>query len=72
MYGAAQIAGGQLLEVPNVSKLGFWEAAIGAVTVDDNTLNLSGRTAILDTGTSESQKPFMTHTMLTQYSKHSL
>jgi Eukaryotic aspartyl protease len=37
--------------LPNVNKNGFWEAAVDAVTVSGNNLGLTGRTAILDTGT---------------------
>ncbi|KAF4571485.1 peptidase A1 family protein [Pleurotus pulmonarius] len=40
-----------LTEVPNVSRQGFWEAAMPAVSVDGTDLGLNGRTAILDTGT---------------------
>lgn len=35
----------------NVNTQGFWEGAMGAVTVNGNDLGLDGRTAILDTGT---------------------
>ncbi|CAD6907031.1 unnamed protein product [Tilletia controversa] len=42
---------GNLIEVDNISKQGFWEAAMGAVTFGGRDLGLSGRTAILDTGT---------------------
>ncbi|KAI5119836.1 hypothetical protein M0805_008402 [Coniferiporia weirii] len=35
----------------NVNTEGFWEGAMDAVTVDGTDLGLSGRTAILDTGT---------------------
>ena len=48
----AQIAG-QLLDIPNVSRVGFWEAAVQDATVNGRSLNLAGRTAILDTGTSK-------------------
>jgi hypothetical protein len=40
-----------LVTLDNVSKVGFWEAAVDATTVDGTDLNLAGRTAILDTGT---------------------
>lgn len=40
-----------LVEVKNVNQQGFWEAAMGAVTVNGQNLGLDGRTAILDTGT---------------------
>ena len=49
----AQIDGG-LVEVPNVSQVGFWEGAIDDTTVNGQSLGLQGRTAILDTGTSRS------------------
>ncbi|PWZ02381.1 acid protease [Testicularia cyperi] len=42
---------GSLTEIPNVSDSGFWEAAIDAINVGGDDLGLSGRTAILDTGT---------------------
>ncbi|KAH9057800.1 acid protease [Lactarius vividus] len=40
-----------LVALPNVNTQGFWEATMDAVTVDGNDLGLTGRTAILDTGT---------------------
>jgi hypothetical protein len=40
-----------LVTLPNVNKAGFWEAAIDAVSANGTKLNLAGRTAILDTGT---------------------
>lgn len=40
-----------LVTLPNVNTQGFWEAAMDAVTVDGKDLGLTGRTAILDTGT---------------------
>ena len=40
-----------LATVDNVSTLGFWEAKVDAASVDDKDLGISGRTAILDTGT---------------------
>ncbi|KAK2460906.1 hypothetical protein APHAL10511_007376 [Amanita phalloides] len=40
-----------LVTLDNVSKLGFWEAAMDDVTVDGQNAGLEGRTAILDTGT---------------------
>lgn len=40
-----------LVTIPNVSKIGFWEGAMDAVTVNGQNSSLSGRTAILDTGT---------------------
>ncbi|PPQ77889.1 hypothetical protein CVT25_015376 [Psilocybe cyanescens] len=40
-----------LVTVPNVDKDGFWTADLGAVTVNGADTGLTGRTAILDTGT---------------------
>ncbi|KIY43794.1 aspartic peptidase A1 [Fistulina hepatica ATCC 64428] len=40
-----------LTTVDNVSDEGFWEASMDSVLVDGTSLGLSGRTAILDTGT---------------------
>lgn len=40
-----------LVTIPNVSKIGFWEGALGAITVNGQDTTLTGRTAILDTGT---------------------
>jgi hypothetical protein len=40
-----------LVTIPNVNPDGFWEGALDAVSVDGTNLGLSGRTAILDTGT---------------------
>ncbi|KAF8150776.1 aspartic peptidase A1 [Crassisporium funariophilum] len=40
-----------LITVPNVNKDGFWEADLDAATVDGTDTGLTGRTAILDTGT---------------------
>lgn len=40
-----------LQTVDNVSKKGFWEGDMPAVTVDGQDVGLQGRTAILDTGT---------------------
>jgi len=40
-----------LVTVDNVSKIGFWEAAVDAITVGGQDSGLQGRTAILDTGT---------------------
>lgn len=44
---------GALIEVPNVSQVGFWEGRMDEVTVDGRSLGLEVRTAILDTGTSK-------------------
>lgn len=43
---------GSLVEVPNVSKSGFWETKLDQITINGTDLHLNGRTAILDTGTS--------------------
>ncbi|KAJ8582457.1 acid protease, partial [Rhizopogon salebrosus TDB-379] len=40
-----------LVTIPNVSKLGFWEGAMDAITVSGQDSGVTGRTAILDTGT---------------------
>lgn len=40
-----------LVTIPNVNQLGFWEGAMDAITVNGQSSGLSGRTAILDTGT---------------------
>ncbi|KAG7089827.1 hypothetical protein E1B28_011474 [Marasmius oreades] len=40
-----------LVSLPNVNKNGFWEGAMDDVTVDGQSTQLQGRTAILDTGT---------------------
>lgn len=40
-----------LVQLPNVSKQGFWEATMDGATVDGQDVGLGGRTAILDTGT---------------------
>lgn len=40
-----------LVTVPNVNTQGFWEAALDAATVNGVDTGLSGRTTILDTGT---------------------
>lgn len=42
---------GNLTELDNVSKQGFWEGAMDSVKFNGQDLGLSGRTAILDTGT---------------------
>ncbi|KAJ1041123.1 hypothetical protein NDA10_004325 [Ustilago hordei] len=42
---------GKITEIDNVSTKGFWEASIEAITVGGTDLDLPGRTAILDTGT---------------------
>lgn len=40
-----------LVTIPNVNTQGFWEGAIDAITVNGASTGLTGRTAILDTGT---------------------
>ena len=40
-----------LVTFANVNKQGFWEGSMTAVTVNGQSTGLSGRTAILDTGT---------------------
>ncbi|KAF9453437.1 acid protease [Macrolepiota fuliginosa MF-IS2] len=40
-----------VVTLPNVNTQGFWESAMDAVSVNGQSLNLQGRTAILDTGT---------------------
>lgn len=40
-----------LVTIPNVSKIGFWEGAVDAITVNGQDTGMTGRTAILDTGT---------------------
>ncbi|KAG2110967.1 acid protease [Suillus discolor] len=40
-----------LVTIPNVSKIGFWEGAMDAITVNGQDTGMTGRTAILDTGT---------------------
>jgi hypothetical protein len=43
--------GSTLVTVDNISKTGFWEAKVGVIAVDGKDTGLTGRTAILDTGT---------------------
>jgi len=40
-----------LVTVPNISKIGFWEADVGTIAIDGKDAGLTSRTAILDTGT---------------------
>ncbi len=47
----AQKYQGTLLEIPNVSTQGFWEATMDRVKFGGKDLKMSGRNAILDTGT---------------------
>lgn len=42
---------GSLTLFSNVNTQGFWEGAMGDITVNGQSVNLAGRTAILDTGT---------------------
>jgi len=48
---SAKFDANTLTTFANVNTQGFWEGAMGAVTVNGNDLGLDGRTAILDTGT---------------------
>ncbi|TDL16982.1 acid protease [Rickenella mellea] len=48
---STKIQGNTLVTFNNVNTQGFWEGAMDAVTVGGQDLGLSGRTAILDTGT---------------------
>ncbi|KAF9237611.1 acid protease [Melanogaster broomeanus] len=48
---ASKFVASSLVTIPNVNTQGFWEGAIDAVTIDGADTGLSGRTAILDTGT---------------------
>jgi hypothetical protein len=40
-----------LVTIPNANTAGFWEGAMDAITVNGASTGLTGRTAILDTGT---------------------
>ncbi|KAG9315255.1 acid protease [Chiua virens] len=40
-----------LVTFPNVNTQGFWEGAMDAITINGTSTGLTGRTAILDTGT---------------------
>jgi len=40
-----------LVTFPNVNQIGFWEGAMDAITVNGQDSGMTGRTAILDTGT---------------------
>ncbi|EKM78686.1 hypothetical protein AGABI1DRAFT_114293 [Agaricus bisporus var. burnettii JB137-S8] len=40
-----------VVKLPNVNQQGFWEVKMDAVSVNGQDLNLAGRSAILDTGT---------------------
>jgi len=42
---------GTLVTYPNVNTQGFWEGALGGISVDGTDLGLTNRTAIHDTGT---------------------
>ncbi|TFK49900.1 aspartic peptidase A1 [Heliocybe sulcata] len=48
---AAKIQQNTLTTFDNVNTQGFWEGAMDAITADGKDLGLTGRTAILDTGT---------------------
>jgi hypothetical protein len=48
---ASKFVASSLVTIPNVNTQGFWEGAIDAVTVNGADTGLTGRTAILDTGT---------------------
>lgn len=48
---AAKFQSGTLVTFPNVNAQGFWEGALGGVSVDGTDLGLQNRTAIHDTGT---------------------
>ncbi|KAH7911340.1 acid protease [Hygrophoropsis aurantiaca] len=48
---ASKFVASSLVTFPNVNQLGFWEGAVDAITVNGTDSGLSGRTAILDTGT---------------------
>lgn len=48
---ASKFVANTLVTFPNVNTEGFWEGAMTAVTSNGQDLGLTGRTAILDTGT---------------------
>ncbi|KAL0954620.1 hypothetical protein HGRIS_003578 [Hohenbuehelia grisea] len=48
---ASKFSANTLVTVPNLSRIGFWEAAMDKITLDGQELDFAGRTAILDTGT---------------------
>jgi hypothetical protein len=50
LYSSTKFTG-SLTEFPNVNKQGFWEGLMDTVSVNGISLGLTGRTAILDTGT---------------------
>lgn len=47
----AKFVANTLVTIPNVNTQGFWEGAMDAITANGNNTGLTGRTAILDTGT---------------------
>lgn len=47
----AKFVANTLVTISNVNTQGFWEGAMDAITVNDTSIGLTGRTAILDTGT---------------------
>ena len=40
-----------LITIPNVNQQGFWEGSIDAITINGAGCGITGRTAVLDTGT---------------------
>ncbi|KAG1734138.1 acid protease [Suillus lakei] len=48
---ATKFVANTLVTIPNVNKIGFWEGAMDAITVNGQDSGMTGRTAILDTGT---------------------
>ena len=48
---ATKFVANTLVTIPNVNTQGFWEGAMDAITVNGADTGLTGRTAILDTGT---------------------
>ncbi|KIJ14268.1 hypothetical protein PAXINDRAFT_169881 [Paxillus involutus ATCC 200175] len=48
---ASKFVSNSLVTIPNVNSQGFWEGAMDAITVNGADTGLTGRTAILDTGT---------------------
>ncbi|KAF8442420.1 acid protease [Boletus edulis BED1] len=48
---ASKFVANTLVTIPNVNNLGFWEGVMDTITVNGTNAGLTGRTAILDTGT---------------------
>lgn len=48
---ATKFVANTLVTIPNANTQGFWEGAMDAITVNGTSTGLTGRTAILDTGT---------------------